>query len=137
MSRYEVIAHAKPVRRLTEPEYVALSLTSYPLDRGLRFQRLDELPDGKIAIVLQHKSSARKQDQAYAMAQRTLFQLGIAATEVERVDLLRLTRKHGRTLVRSWMGPQGGPGDPAGDREPRRPKPTPPQLRAAQELPTD
>ncbi len=134
MSRYEVIAHAKPVRRLTEPEYVALSLTSYPLDRGLRFQRLDELPDGKVAIVLQHKTSARKQDQAYAMAQRTLSQLGIAATEVERVDLHRVTRKHGRTLVRSWIGPQG-PGDPAGDREPRRPKPTPPQLRAARELP--
>ena len=91
MSRYEVIAHAKPARRLSEPEYVALSLTSYPLDRGLRFQRLDELPDGKVAIVLQHKTSARKQDQAYAMAQRTLFQLGITATEVERVDLHRVS----------------------------------------------
>jgi hypothetical protein len=136
MSRYEVIAHAKPVHRLSEPEYVALSLTSYPLDRGLRFQRMEDLPDGKVAIVLQHKASSRKQDEAYAMAQRTLFQLGIPATEVERVDLHRVTRKHGRMLVRSWISPQG-PGDAAGDREPRRPKPTPPHLQAARELPTD
>ncbi|MET7279731.1 hypothetical protein ABZS29_15955 [Kribbella sp. NPDC005582] len=136
MSRYEVIAHAKPARRLSEPEYVALSLTSYPLDRGLRFQRLDELPDGKVAIVLQHKTSARKQDQACAMAHRTLFQLGITAPEIERVDLHRISRKHGRTLVRSWISPQG-PGGTAGDREPRRPKPTPPSLRAARDLPID
>ncbi|TDD51081.1 hypothetical protein E1263_30455 [Kribbella antibiotica] len=132
MSRYEVIAHAKPVRRLSGPEYVALSLTSYPLDRGLRVQRASELPDGKVAIVLQHKASPRKQDHAYAMAQRTLVQLGITATEVERVDLHKVSRKHGRTLVRSWISPQG-PGDPSGDREPRRPKPTPPQLRAARD----
>ncbi|GAA0593764.1 hypothetical protein HPO96_06490 [Kribbella sandramycini] len=133
MSRYEVIAHAKPVRRLTDPEYLELSLKSFALDRALRLQRVDNLPDGSLAIVLAHRTSPRKHDQAYEKAQRSLAQLGIPAAQVERVDLHRLSRR-GRTLVRTWISPLG-PGDPAGDREPRRPQPNPPSLKAAEELP--
>ena len=52
--------------------------------------------------------------------------LGIPAAQVQQIDLLRLSRK-GRTLVRSWVGPDNPPGpEPAGDREPRNPLPTPP-----------
>jgi hypothetical protein len=42
-----------------------------------------------------------------------------------------MTRKGGRALVRSWIGPNNPPGPgTAGDREPRRPKPMPPHLQA-------
>jgi hypothetical protein len=71
---------------------------------------------------------------AALMANRSLAQLGIPATKVQQIDLIRLTRK-GRTLVRSWVGP--GPTDPgsAGDREPRNPLPNPPHLKAERDLP--
>jgi hypothetical protein len=63
--------------------------------------------------------------------------LGIPATDVQQIDLHRLSRK-GRTLIRSWVSPSGpaGPG-PAGVREPRKPLPDPPHLKAALDLPED
>ncbi|MFD7154361.1 hypothetical protein ACFV9C_07175 [Kribbella sp. NPDC059898] len=129
MARYEVVARAKPDRRLSNVDYVNLALHSWSLDKGMRFQRIEDLPDGSIAIVLQQKLSPRKHDAACAMANRSLAQLGIPAGEIQRIDLLRMTRKGGRELVRSWAGPNNPPGPgTAGDREPRRPKPTPPHL---------
>jgi hypothetical protein len=131
MARYEVVARAKPDRRLSNAAYIDLALNSCSLDKGLRFQRIEDLPDGTVAIVLQQKMSPRKHDAACEMASRSLAQLGIPAAQVQQIDLHRLTRKGGRALVRSWVGPNNPPGpDTAGDREPRRPKPTPPHLRA-------
>ncbi|MEV6285707.1 hypothetical protein [Kribbella sp. NPDC051770] len=122
MAQYEVIARTRQPRRLTTSAY----LDSAKLDKGMRFVRTETLPDGRVAVVLQHKSSPRKHDFAAATAHRTLAQLGIPAIEVEQLDLFRLD-KHGRALVRSWKQP---PADPSGDREPRRPLPNPPSLRA-------
>ncbi|WP_327632736.1 hypothetical protein OHB24_22325 [Kribbella sp. NBC_00482] len=131
MARYEVVARAKPDRRLSNADYIDLALNSWSLDKGLRFQRIEDLPDGSIAVVLQQKMSPRKHDTACAMANRSLAQLGIPASQVEQIDLHRMTRKGGRALVRSWVGPNNPPGPgTAGDREPRRPKPAPPHLQA-------
>jgi hypothetical protein len=129
MARYEVVARARTDRRLTNSAYIDLALQSCSLDKGMRLQRVEDLPDGTIAVVLQQKFSPRKHDAACAMANRSLAQLGIPAGQVQQIDLHRLTRKGGRSLVRSWVGPDEGPGT-AGDREPRRPKPTPPHLQA-------
>jgi hypothetical protein len=129
MAQYEVIARTRLARRLTTSAYLDLALDSPKLDKGMRFVRTEELPDGQVAVVLQHKSSPRKHDLAAATANRTLAQLGIPAAQVQQLDLVRLT-KHGRALVRSW---RQYPGDPSGDREPRRPHPTPPTLRATKD----
>jgi hypothetical protein len=138
MARYEVVARAKTDRRLTNSDYIDLALNSWSLDKGMRFQRVEDLPDGSIAIVLQQKLSPRKHDAACAMANRSLAQLGIPAAQVQQIDLVRMTRKGGRALVRSWVGPGNPPGPgTAGDREPRRPKPLPPHLQASHELPTE
>jgi hypothetical protein len=138
MARYEVVARAKTDRRLSDTDYLELALNSWSLDKGLRFQRIEDLPDGTIAVVLQQKMSPRKHDAACAMANRSLAQLGIPASQVQQIDLHRMTRKGGRALVRSWVGPNDPPGpDTAGDREPRRPKPTPPHLEASLDLPED
>ncbi|GAA1582360.1 MULTISPECIES: hypothetical protein [Kribbella] len=129
MARYEVVARAKPDRRLSNADYIDLALHSWSLDKGMRFQRIEDLPDGSIAIVLQRKMSPLKHDAACAMANRSLAQLGIPAGDIQRIDLHRMTRKGGRALIRSWAGPNNPPGPgSAGDREPRRPKPTPPHL---------
>ncbi|MEU8222054.1 hypothetical protein [Kribbella sp. NPDC048915] len=130
MAQYEVVARAKPVRRLSNAAYIDLALNSSSLDKALKFQRVEDLPDGTIAVVLQHKMSPRKHDTARELANRSLAQLGIPARQVERIDLHRLTRKGGRALIRSWPGPHTPPPGTAGDREPRQPKPTPPSLRA-------
>ena len=134
MAQYEVIARARLDHRLTSTDYIDLAVNSHSLDKGMRFQRVEDLPDGRIAIVLQRKLSPRKHDEAALMANRSLAQLGIPATTVQQIDLIRLSRK-GRTLVRSWVGP--GPTDPgtAGDREPGHPLPTPPHLTAERDLP--
>ena len=100
MARYEVIARAKVDRRLSNSTYIDLALMSQLLDKGMRLQRIEDLPDGRIAIVLQHNLSKRKHDAAAEMANRSLAQLGIPAAQVQQIDLLRLSRK-GRTLVRS------------------------------------
>jgi hypothetical protein len=134
MARYEVVARAKTDRRLSDTDYIALALKSHSLDKGMHFQRVEDLPDGTIAIVLQQKLSPRKHDDACIMANRSLAQLGIPASQVQQIDLHRLSRK-GRTLVRSWH--TAPPGDPSGDREPRRPAPNPPHLKAALDLPKD
>ncbi|TWD82422.1 hypothetical protein FB561_3555 [Kribbella amoyensis] len=138
MAQYEVIARARLDRRLTSAAYLELALDSQSLDKGMRFQRIDELPDGRVAIVLQRKLSPRKHDEAALMVNRSLAQLGIPAARVQQIDLIRMSRKRGRTLVRSWVGPDGsgGPGT-AGDREPRSPKPGPPHLSESLDLPTD
>jgi hypothetical protein len=137
MARYEVVARVKAGRRLSDADYVGLALTSYSLDKGMRFQRVEDLPDGMIAVVLQHNLSPRKHDAACELANRSLAQLGIPARDVQQIDLHRLTRRKGRTLVRSWRGPQNPPGNESGDREPRHPRPTPPHLKAALDLPKD
>jgi hypothetical protein len=137
MARYEVIARAQVDRRQSTSDYFTLAHLSGRLDRGMHLQRVEELPDGRVALVLQHKFSPRKQDEAALMANRTLAQLGIPAAQVSQVDLLRLSRK-GRTLVRSWIGPGNPPGpDTSGDREPRNPLPAPPHLNASLELPSN
>ncbi|MEU4602792.1 hypothetical protein AB0F43_07425 [Kribbella sp. NPDC023972] len=136
MARYEVVARAKTDRRLSDTDYIDLALKSYSLDKGMRFQRVEHLPDGTVAVVLQHKLSPRKHDAARSMANRSLAQLGFPAAQVQQIDLLRLSRK-GRTLVRSWYTPQDPPGDEAGDREPRRPSPNPPHLKATLDLPNN
>ena len=51
MARYEVVARAKPDRRLSNAAYIDLALNSWSLDKGLRFQRIEDLPDGTVAIV--------------------------------------------------------------------------------------
>jgi hypothetical protein len=137
MTRYEVIARAQVDRRLSTTEYIDMALLAHFLDKGMHFQRIENLPDDQIAVVLQHKASSRKQDAARHKAHRSLALLGIPAADVRQIDLHRLSRK-GRTLVRSWVGPGGpaGPG-PAGVREPRRPLPNPPHLKAALDLPAD
>lgn len=137
MSRYEVIARAQVDRRLFSTEYIDIALLAHSLDKGMHFQRIENLPDGQIAVVLQHKSRSREQDAAQLKARRSLAMLGIPAADVQQIDLHRLSRK-GRTLVRSWVGPGGpaGPG-PAGVREPRKPLPNPPHLKAALDLPAD
>ena len=135
MARYEVVARAKPDRRLSNADYIDLALRSWALDKGMKFQRIEDLPDGSIAVVLQQNLSPRKHDAACEMANRSLAQLGIPAAQVQRIDLHRMTRKGGRALVRSWAGPNKPPGPgTAGDREPRRPKPTPPHLLAYRDL---
>lgn len=134
MARYEVVARAK-TDRLFNAAYIDLAFKSYALDAGMRLCRVEDLPDGTIAVVLQHKFSPRKHDSACAMANRSLAQLGIPANQVEQIDLHRLSRK-GRILVRSWSGPGNPPGpDPSGDREPRNPKPNPPHLSIHLDLP--
>ncbi len=117
MARYEVVARVKSDRRLSHADYVVLASTSYSLDKGMRFQRVEDLPDGMIAVVLQHNLSPRKHDAACTMANRSLAQLGIPARDVQQIDLHRLTRRKGRTLVRSWRGPQNPPGNESGDRD--------------------
>jgi hypothetical protein len=135
MARYEVIARAKVDRRLSNSTYIDLALMSQLLDKGMRLQRIEDLPDGRIAVVLQHNLSKRKHDAAAAMANRSLAQLGIPAAQVQQIDLHRLSRK-GRTLVRSWLGPDNPPGPgSAGDREPRKPLPNPPHLEVSLDLP--
>ena len=59
MARYEVIARAKVDRRLSNSTYIDLALMSQSLDKGMRLQRIEDLPDGGIAIVLQHNLSKR------------------------------------------------------------------------------
>ena len=135
MGLYEVVARARTERRLSDSDYLELALKSWALDKGMRFQRVEDLPDGTIAIVLQRKMAARKHDDACGMANRSLAQLGFPASQIQQIDLHRLSRK-GRTLVRSWTTRQDPP-DTAGDREPRRPNPTPPHLNAALDLPQD
>ncbi|GAA2815608.1 hypothetical protein [Kribbella solani] len=135
MARYEVVARAMTDRRLADSDYLELALKSWSLDKGMRFQRIEDLPDGSIAIVLQQKFSPRHHDAACAMANRSLAQLGIPAGQVQQIDLHRMTRKGGRALVRSWRGPNNPP--TAGDREPRRPKPNPPHLNASLDLPAE
>jgi hypothetical protein len=137
MARYEVVARARTDRRLSDSDYLKLSLNAFSLDKGMRFQRVEDLPDGSIAVVLQQKFSPRKHDTACEMANRSLIQLGIPASQVQQIDLHRLSR-NGRTLVRSWVGPSTPPGPgTAGDREPRHPKPAPPHLNAALDLPRE
>ncbi|ADB30966.1 hypothetical protein Kfla_1872 [Kribbella flavida DSM 17836] len=136
MAQYEVIARARLDRRPSTSDYLDLALGSAALDKGMRFVRVDDLPDGRVAVVLQHRLSPRKHDQAAAMANRSLAQLGIPASRVQQIDLVRMSRK-GRALVRSWVTPDSnGPGT-AGDRAPRTPHPTPPSLQAARDLPTN
>lgn len=134
MARYEVVARARVDRRLPT-QYSDRALKSHSLDKGMRFRRIENLPDGQLAIILQQKISPRRADAVHGMAHRSLAALGIPANSVQQLDLHRLSRK-GRTLVRSWVGPGGpaGPG-PAGVREPRKPLPTPPHLRAALDIP--
>lgn len=129
MARYEVVARTRPDPLLSNAAYIDLALKSGSLDKAMHLQRVEQLPDGNLAIVLRQNLSARKTDAACAMANRSLAQLGIPAGQIQQIDLLRLDRKHGRTLVRSWTTPPGG--DPSGDREPRRPKPAPPHLNAS------
>jgi hypothetical protein len=137
MARYEVIARAQVDRRLSDSDYLELALRGHALDKGMHFRRIEDLPDNRIAIVLQHKLRPRKHDEAAMMANRSLAQLGIPAARVLQIDLIRMSRK-GRTLVRSWVGPNGPSGpDLSGDREPRTPLPTPPHLKAALDLPRD
>lgn len=137
MARYEVIARAQVDRRQSTSDYFTMAHLSGRLDRGMHLQRVEELPDGRVALVLQHKFSPRKQDEAALMANRTLAQLGVPAAQVFQLDLLRLSRKR-RTLVRSWIGPGNPPGpDSSGDREPRNPLPAPPHLNASLELPSN
>ena len=138
MARYEVIASAQVDRRQSTSDYFTMAKLSGRLDRGMHLQPGRETcPTAGSPSILRHKFSPRKQDEAALMANRTLAQLGIPATQVVQVDLLRLSRK-GRTLVRSWTGPGNPPGpDPSGDREPRNPLPAPPHLNASLELPTD
>jgi hypothetical protein len=135
MARYEVIARAIVDRRQPTSAYFTLAMLSGRLDKGMHLARIENLPDGKVALVLQHKFSPRKQDEAALMANRTLAQLGIPASQILQLDLLRLSRK-GAVLVRSWTGPGNPPGpDLSGDREPRKPLPTPPHLKASLDLP--
>jgi hypothetical protein len=135
MARYEVIARATVDRRLPTYAYLDLALDSMTLDRGMRLQQIEDLPDGKVAIILRRNLSPRKQDQAALMANRSLAQLGIPAAKIQQIDLIRLSRK-GPTLVRSWRGPGNPPGpDLSGDREPRNPLPAPPHLNASLDLP--
>jgi hypothetical protein len=132
MARYEVVARANVGRQLSPTESIEMALKAHALDKGMRFQRVENLPDGEIAVVLQRRLNHRKPDQAHLMARRSLATLGIPALKVQQIDLHRLGRGS-RTLVRSWVGPGydgGGPGT-AGDREPRNPLPKPPHLRAA------
>ncbi|GAA1613750.1 hypothetical protein GCM10009789_79910 [Kribbella sancticallisti] len=137
MARYEVIARASVDRRLSDSAYLDLALGCGKLDKGMRLQRIEDLPDGKVAIVLQSSLRPRKHDEAALMANRSLAQLGIPAASVHQIDLLRLSR-NGPTLVRSWVGPNNPPGpDLGGDREPRNPLPTPPHLNAALDIPRD
>ena len=137
MARYEVVARAKTERRLSDSDYLELAIRSCTLDKGMRFQRVEDLPDGTIAVVLQQNFSPRKHDSACELANRSLAQLGIPASQVQQIDLHRMTRKGGRALIRSWIGPNNPPGpDPSGDREPRTPKPTPPHLTISLDLPS-
>lgn len=131
MARYEVIARAQVDRSSFSTDYIDMALLAHFLDKGMHFRRIEDLPDGQIAVVLRHKSRSRKHDAAQHKAQRSLSMLGIPAADVQQIDLHRLSRK-GRTLIRSWVGPGGpaGPG-PAGVREPRKPLPNPPRLKAA------
>jgi hypothetical protein len=135
MARYEVVARAQIGRHLPSPDSIDMTLKTHSLDKGMRFRRVDTLPDGQIAVVLQQRARPRRTDEVCAMAQRSLATLGVPAGSIYQLDLHRLSRK-GRTLVRSWVGPGGpaGPG-PAGVREPRKPLPNPPHLRAALDLP--
>lgn len=137
MARYEVVARARLDRHLSTTEYIDLAVKAHSLDTGMRFQRIDKLPDGQIAVVLQRRLGNRKQDAAQQLAHRSLAHLGVPVTTVQQVDLHRMSRK-GRTLVRSWLSPSGPAGpDGAGDREPRKPLPSPPYLKAALDLPQD
>ncbi|NEA31314.1 hypothetical protein [Streptomyces sp. SID13031] len=137
MARYEVIARAAVDQHQSTSAYFTLAMLSGRLDNGMHLCRIEDLPDGRVALVLQHKFSPRKQDQAALMANRTLAQLGIPASQVLQLDLLRLSRK-GPVLVRSWTGPGNPPGpDLSGDREPRNPLPNPPHLNASLDLPKD
>ena len=137
MARYEVIARATVDPRLSNAAYIDLALHSSTLDKGMHLQRIESLPDGRVAIVLRQNLSPRKHDEAALMANRSLAQLGIPAAQVQRIDLIRLTRK-GPALVRSWSGPGDPPGpDLSGDREPRNPLPSPPHLNASLDLPQD
>jgi hypothetical protein len=136
MARYEVIARAQVDRRLISTEYIDMALLAHFLDLGMHLQRIDNLPNGQIAVVLQHRlCRTRKQNAAQHKAHHSLTMLGIPAADVQQIDLHRLSRK-GRTLVRSWVG-QGEPDGPcpAGVREPRKPLPNPPHLMAALDLP--
>ena len=134
MARYEVVARAQLHRSLSTTERIDLAVKAHSLDTGMRFQRIEHLPDGQIAVVLQRKLGKRKQDAAQQLARRSLAHLGVPAPSVQRIDLHRMSR-NGRTLVRSWLNPAGPDG--AGDREPRRPLPSPPSLEAALDLPED
>lgn len=130
MARYEVTA------RTRRSEHPGLALKARTLQTGMHLARVDALPDGSAAIVLQHRLRRGGPDREQLLTHRTLAALGIQAGAVERIDLHLLTRRRGRTLVRSWPGPgrPEGPGN-AGDREPRHPLPSPPSLQAEADLP--
>ena len=136
MARYEVTARTRVGRHLTTTDRVDMALRAMSTDPGMRLQRVDELPGGEVAIVLQRRLRSGRPDRAHLLTHRTLASLGVEATTVQQIDVHRLTKRHGRTLVRSWAGPGGydGPG-PAGVREPRRPTPNLPSLRAEADLP--
>lgn len=135
MARYEVVAQVRLDHHLSTTEHIDLTVKAHSLDTGMRLQRIENLPDRQIAVVLQRRLGHRRQDAARALAQRSLAHLGVPAATVQRVDLHRMSRT-GRTLVRSWPG-AAGPAGPqgAGDREPRKPQPGPPHLSAAMDLP--
>ncbi|MFC0623035.1 hypothetical protein [Kribbella deserti] len=138
MARYEVIARAQVGRQLSRTDAIDLTLKGRTLQEGMRFERVEPLPNGEIAVVLKRSLNARKSDRAHELTQRSLAVLGIPASQVSRIDVHRLSRKNGRALVRSWSGPSG-PTDPgtAGDREPRNPLPSPPYLQARLDLPRE
>lgn len=134
MARYEVTARTR--QRLGGSGHADLALKALALPTGMHLARVDALPDGSAAIVLQHRVRRGGPDREQLLTHRTLAALGVQAGTVERIDLHLLTRRRGRTLVRSWPGPGGpeGPGN-AGVREPRRPLPSPPALKAEADLP--
>ena len=83
----------------------------------------------------------RSEEDAIRAGRLFLFCRGTSA-EVERVERLRPARRRRKLAVpalRSGLGRgDSGPGDAggsAGVREPRRPKPAPPHLSAARDLP--
>lgn len=138
MARYEVIARAQVGRQLCRTDTIDLIVKGRGLSEGMRFERVEPLPNGEIAVVLRRKLRARKPDQAHELTNRTLAVLGIPASQVRQIDMHRLTRGKGRTLIRSWVNP-ADPGEPgtAGDREPRNPLPNPPHLSAELDVPRD
>jgi hypothetical protein len=138
MARYEITARATAAGLPPLAVLESQTLTPDSIRRaGLRMT--NSAPDELTFVLTPPRHFPPECTGTACLAvQSGLRELGIHMAAFRQIDVHRVSRRGGRrTLIASWTWPgsSGGPGA-AGVREPRKPLPNPPHLRAKRDQPT-